>query len=623
MGFDGHHMMDQYEGNRYEYKIVTASQMKNSKYGEDNEWITLRQPKEGTVGIIARTMTDQTMTPGVGLGVNRFQNGMYLSEEDSKAMQNTLDVMTPSNRVKYMNTNSIVKAGNRYRIILDEDTKVDKLGMKQSVAHTMMRTYAHQLELVQMQSVRDIITKKATEVMTADSIDKLDATLKNNEKLGVRGDTVEVPMFLKLDFDYGTLKDLPAYVKRYYKVPSNLSSYNGLNRKITLVKKGEADIMMGHKNFSFFGGTEYRTAAKWESGFKQLIVMAKQHMVVASASKLAVDLMSNFGVLSAKDVSLMEMKKYVPEGFKEYNDFTRKRSEIVALEIQARMGTVGAKDKLDKAKIALTKHKFYNAFMHGFVQSYSTSLITQNFDSLSGLQKNIDYIIDGITTDEKGEANAIHRAIKTWQKLGEKHNIGVDHLIRWASELSKVKDTSIGYEMKNLAKRLSEKKDTESVARYVGDLIGTPASEVVSIGGAVMVTGDAISKYVLAQSLMDRTYDKLKKGEKPRNYTLEEAYQEANDTFIDYRQNMPAEIKAMSDYGVLLFPSFWLKAQKVIANLVMYHPVTAVSGYAIADMLDVNSANFLDINIVNRIVDGKIVSNPTDLFSWDMLSAFN
>jgi hypothetical protein len=83
---------------------------------------------------------------------------------------------------------------------------------------------------------------------------------------------------------------------------------------------------------------------------------------------------------------------------------------------------------------------------------------------------------------------------------------------------------------------------------------------------------------------------------------------------------MPAEIKMLSDYGVLLFPSFWIKAQKVIAGLVMYHPATAVGGYAIADFLDVNSANFIDVNIVNRILDGRVLNDPTSLVDWDTLS---
>ena len=130
-----------------------------------------------------------------------------------------------------------------------------------------------------------------------------------------------------------------------------------------------------------------------------------------------------------------------------------------------------------------------------------------------------------------------------------------------------------------------------------------------------MVTSDVISKRILAESLLRRTNPKTKK-----KYTVEEAYIESNNTFIDYRQNMPAGIKAMSDYAVLMFPSFWMKAQKVILGLAHYHPATAIGGYAIADILDVNSANFLDVNIISKMMDGEIVNDPTSVVDWEVIS---
>jgi len=262
----------------------------------------------------------------------------------------------------------------------------------------------------------------------------------------------------------------------------------------------------------------------------------------------------------------------------------------------------------------LKAHPFYTAFKYGFVQSYSTSLVLKDFDAVSGLQNNIDEIIDNLTTDKEGNPNEIHKAIKWWQGFGADQGFGVDSLVMAASKLSVLNGTTLSKEMVNLSGRLKSKKDMESVSRYVGDLIGGPASEAVIIGGSVMVSFDVISKYVLATSLETRTNPKTKKP-----YTTEEAYSEANRTFIDYRRNMPSEIKALSDYGVLLFPSFWMKAQKVIWNLAHYHPATAIGGYAIADALDVNSANFMDVNVINRMLDGKIVNEPTNLIDWDML----
>ena len=219
------------------------------------------------------------------------------------------------------------------------------------------------------------------------------------------------------------------------------------------------------------------------------------------------------------------------------------------------------------------------------------------------------------TKDKRGNPNEIYKAIKWWQQLGSSKGLTVDQLVRWASDISKVKDTSVGEEMKHLADRLKSKKDVDSVARYVGDIIGSPASEAVTIGGAVMVTADVVSKYTLAKSLMDRTNPKTKK-----KYTEVEAYREANTTFIDYRRNIPSEIKALSDYGILLFPSFWLKAQKVIANLVTQHPLTAITTYSIEAYFEVGGANLVDVNIINKILDGNVVHNPTSIVDWNVIS---
>ena len=143
----------------------------------------------------------------------------------------------------------------------------------------------------------------------------------------------------------------------------------------------------------------------------------------------------------------------------------------------------------------------------------------------------------------------------------------------------------------------------------------TPASELVVFGGAIMVSADAVSKYALAKSLMQRTNPRTNK-----KYTMHEAHMEANATFIDYRQNVPKEVKMLSDYGILMFPSFWLRAQKVIAGLIRYHPGTALASYIAESMMGIGGINFLDTNIINKITDGQIINDPTNLIDWDIMS---
>ena len=521
--------------------------------------------------------------------------------------------MTPTQQVSYIKTNKLIKVGGSFRLMLDHKTKVDKLEMRQNVAQSLYRTFAHNSELVEMQTVRNIIMEKATVELDKEGVDELNTTLAENRGKELDGKTI-VPMFLKLDYDYGSFNELPKWVHKYYKTPNHLSNYNGLSRSITLVKRGQSDVLLGHRNLNIFNPDGQRTLSKIERVFKEGVVMAKQHMVVSNASKLGVDIVSNFALLLTKDVSLRELKNNIPEAFRLYKDFSHKRGAIVELELKARMGSTEAQIELKKAKEDLKKHAFYAAFKAGFVQSFSTNLVIKEFDTVSGLQKRLDDVVEHITRNKKGEANEIFKAIKWWQKLGG-DKVSIDHLIQWASEISVIKGTDIGTEMKELSARLRAKKDVDSVARYVGDIVGGPASEAVIIGGAVMVMADVVSKYALAKSLKTRTNPATK-----RMYTEEEAYTEANNTFIDYRRNMPSQIKILSDYGILLFPAFWLKAQKVIVNLLKVHPVSSASIYGVAEYFDMSSTNFLDVNIVQRVIDGHVVNNPAGLIDWQVLS---
>ena len=625
--YDGHYMKDVHEG-QYDYKLVSAEMLKDSKYSSEEGWVVLTKPTGRTKGLIARESERAGKVPGIGLNTNRFNNGFYLDEEDSKIISNELAGMSKSAQEVYMNDNNLVKSGARYRVRISEKIKAEKLGMSQNVAMTMYHTFVHNLELVEMQQVRSIALDSARTIITSEAeLKAMNDRIARNEIHRGKGEIKDIeviPMFLKLDIKSRSYDELPVWIKRKYKSPENLSTFNDFNKEITLVRKSISDEVVGHDVFQIFSGdsTASRNLARIEKYYKELVVMAKMKMVVANPEKLAMDAIANMGILGMKDVSIVEMWDGVTEGLKLYKEFSGLRGELVTAQMEARMKLPGAQNRVKKIQKQIENHEFYDSFKAGFVQSYSTSLVVKEFDTVSGLQASIDKIVEGLTKDKKGNPNEVFNAIKMWQRLGEKQGFTIDHLIESAAKLSKVNGTTVGEEMVSMAERLKKNRNnTDSVARYVNELIGGPASEIVKVGSAFMVTADVLSKYTLAKSLMSRTNPATqKKGMKPRLYTKEEAYIEANNTFIDYRRNMPSEIRALSDYGVLMFPNFWIKAQKVIIGLLHYHPTTAIGGYAIADMLDINNASFLDVNIVNKLMNGTVVNEPTNLIDWEYLS---
>jgi len=616
--YDGHYSMDVHD-KIYEYKTVSEQDMKYGKYPVDKDWVVIKEPSQGHIGVVAREMIGAGNTPGIGLNLNRFENGFFLDSDETLSLKNKLDKMEnskPGSAQTYLEDNNIVKLKGRYKFIIDENTKRDKLGLVQSAAHSLYRTLIHNKELIEMQSVRDIVLDKGT-----DNID--DATqmkglhnLITRNKNGTKEERQNIPMFLNITYDYGSYDSLPTRIKDMYKRPENLSTYNNFNQKVTLVRKDMSDQLVGHQNFQIFGG-DNRKMARTEQIFKGLVVHSKMLMVVTAPLKLAVDVASNIGILSAMDVSVFDMPKNFKKSFKEYKSFSGLRGQLVQAEIAALSGDKKAVKLRDQLQAKIEKHSFYKAFQSGFVQSYSTDLMVKEFDTISGLQKDIENVVEYMTTAKDGKKNEVHRAMKWWMNAGADYGFTIDALLRTASEKTKLDGTSMGDTMIEMADRLKATRDGEEMSKYVSNIIGAPSSEIVSVGGSIMVISDALSKKVLADALQKQIDPRTKK-----RYTEDDAYMKANQTFIDFRVNMPSEVKALSDYGILMFPSFWMKTQRVIAGLIMYHPIPAVGGYLAEYAIGVQQASILDANVVSKLYDENVFHAPGEALQLNHISPF-
>jgi hypothetical protein len=327
------------------------------------------------------------------------------------------------------------------------------------------------------------------------------------------------------------------------------------------------------------------------------------------------DTISNLGYLTARDVPWFDIYRDFKAGWKHYHSFSKLRSQLVQTEIDYLSGNKKALKRKQKLEERIKRHPFYNAFRGGFIQTYSTEVMVQEFDTIAGLQQDINELSNWMTTTSKGERNSVGKALNWWMNFGEKKGFTIDHLIRAAGEKAKTSSNSIGEELISISNRLKSTRDTQDFGRYISEIIGAPTSEVVKVGGSVMVITDALSKYTLAQNLLQKINPKTKK-----KYTVEEAYIEANTSFVDYRINLPKEIKAASDYGVLLFPSFWMRIQKSIMGLVRYHPFTALSAYAVEDLIGTGGLNIMDSNIIKKAFEGNVAHNPEDLLNLNVVS---
>lgn len=642
-GYDGHGMMDVYE-NLHEYKIVDTKEV-DELLNRDPRWKVVRAPTANTIGIVSRTAT-KGFQDGMGLNKDVIRNGVtletaYVNEQLKKHGNDWL---------KENNVVSDVDNGyERYRIILNKKER-ETAGYMDNIAHTLYRTWVHNAQVVEIQTVQKIILENMT-VTGESGVDEMEKVISRNNK-SEPDKRKEVKPFIQTDLSYAELKEKYPEVYKRYEPVKNISTYGDMRDKVTFVRKDMADILLGHPTGNLISeDTSFGvTLNRIETVYRQLIQMLKLKLVVANPAKLAVDVVSNTTLLLGMDVSVSEVAKGYTQALRYSNEMSDLERELVSAKLKLAQEEVLQKDvsmyqrEIDRIVEKIKRHPFNYAIENGFVQSLGTSMLVKEFDTISGLQKTIDDVVKLIVKDKNGNPTKMHEALVWAMNAG----FSVDDILSSVSNMSKVKGTSFGHELEGIAERLAEKKRKDVVkseekrlgrklteaelseihkdadtVRYVSEFIAAPSSEVVRQGSRVMQMGDLMSKWTLfthtlQKNLSDSGYkfedaDTMFANKKrvPKDVwdsNVKIASVLAVETFIDYRLNMPSEIKALSDIGVLMFPGFWIKAQRIIYNLIKYHPLNAGAGVLVSDLLGLSGGSIVDANLLNKIANGTAVS---------------
>jgi len=346
--------------------------------------------------------------------------------------------------------------------------------------------------------------------------------------------------------------------------------------------------------------------------FRKGIALFKMHIAVASPLKLAADAVSNMTYLMTMGVGITDIYKYGKEGFANYNALSQYRGKLINAKLKYALSKDPRLEKhITKLENAIKANKFYTGEQYGFVQSYSTDLITKDFDVISGLQADMDKAINSIIKTDTGNLNGIGEAIEWWSNFGASKGFTINDLLSNAVRLSGTNKTTMGKEILNIAGRLKKHKDNKQLDRYVGEILASPASETIKVGSAIMVADDAIFKYIYANFLLG----KINK-DTGKLHTEEEAYLKGGESFIDYRINMPKEIKALSDFGILMFPGYWMRIQKVIFRMFAENPVSALISTTSSHITGLSGTNIIDSNAVEKIINGNVfhTTNPLEAF---------
>ena len=601
--YDGHGLVD-LSSNSHEFKIVNERERAEAKYNSKlTPWVELKAPGKGQLGIMFRK-SQEVYEQGLGVNMDRVQNGLHVDSGIVKdGIEQDKNWLINNNVQEYTSPDG----RKRYRVILNKKQAADAEGMN-NIVQSLYRSIVHNTQLVEQQTMRKMIKDRFTEDGSTDAkLRLLELRLKYNSNKK-RKDKKEVKPYLKTDKSMAQLGEKYPLIAAEYMVATGVSRYDGLNNDLNYVRKGMSDMMVGFKSGSIISDS-MPFLQDIERKYKQLVVLKKLKMVVASPVKLMEDIISNSAILTALDVDPIDGGKDMKEAFDYWDETSTMEAELVKVRLQV----LNAEANKDEAKIAGTKarlaaiekkmqnHPFYDAYKYGFVQSMATSMMIKEFDTVSGLQHTIDEVVKKFTLDDKRNPNEIHKAIVAFMHWG----YSVEDVLKFAGNASKMNGTRFGEELVEMGKRLEKHKKAgeEDVPGYISEIIAGPQSEVVRQGSRVMQMGDlaarwALYKHTIKELLSEELGREVSAKEvadvvrgnrlgldhKKITGIKERAAMRSLDTFVDYRLNMPSEIKKASDLAVLWFPSYWMRNAVVIPQMIAAKPVNSMAALAVSGL---------------------------------------
>lgn len=247
----------------------------------------------------------------------------------------------------------------------------------------------------------------------------------------------------------------------------------------------------------------------------------------------------------------------------------------------------------------------------GVMQSLTTDIITRDYDTITGLQKNIEGFFNRLTHTSDGEKNNMHKAIMWYAKRG----INVDSMMANIAEMGKDSEvfSGIAKEIGIMGERISKIKADDDVAKYLGEYFASPSSTLTRLGSMATTYPDAMSRIIYRDHLI------AKSGKSESQMTDAEITAinlKVSDMMPDYSFAPPMELDALGRYFITPFVSYSARIQRVILNLANKNPLTFFGGLLLADMMGLEPGH-TPYHIVgsNYITREEFINNVfTDLF---------
>jgi len=544
----------------FQIKAVREKDFRMYEYGEETGWKVLKAPTRNELGIVYKPTIDSTDIAGA-------YTDMKLG---------STDVNVPRNLKGYK---GVVEHRNGYKLLLSADQKA-KLGLIRGFEQGLVRSTAHSMAAQESEIIRNSILQDDTwmAIGKAGSEKELEGIIEASN--------VDNPWFLKLEEGTAYNKLSKEIRAKYMPVGNRASNVRGFNDKVDLVRKDISHWLLGGSAKSLFQNPQMKWATRI---LKNLVSGAKIGMVVLNPVKIANDNLSNLTYLGVIGVDPLFIAKNYAEIQKDFGEYTNIQRQVFQLKLQlvARPESSAIKKKLKNLQKRLTKNSVGDIGNKGFVNSLGSDLVSRSADTLSGFQADMHRSLEYLLTDKSGNKNIVSHFIVELQKIGYQAEDFFGYL---GDIASKSKSTSLlEQELDMVADRIRKIKTEDDIVNYVAQFTTSPSSEAVRFGSAMTDLTDVLAKETLYRHLTQN------KGMDPSDARIE-----VLDSFPDYKENMPLAVKTLSDMGIIMFPSFWLRIQKIIYRMARDKPVSLATELMIQEMIGSDINTIFEANVINK-----------------------
>lgn len=550
-------------------RAITKDDLKMYENGEETGWEVITKPTDDTLGLVAREVIDQTSLDGAFTDIKL----------------STADIEVPKSYSKFSN---VVKTQKGMKMILTSEQR-KALGMDQNFYSPLVRSTAHAMAIQESQVIRDAMLKDETRfVVTPNNVNDLVDIIKADNK--------DNPWFLKLqDITYN---ELPTSVKAVYATVGNKASdVRNFNKEVDFVRKDISHWLLGGNAKSLASNPKAQWAIRIT---KHLIAGSKIGMVVLNPLKIAKDNMSNLAYLGVMGVDPIFIVKNYNDIMSNYADYAEIKRKLLQIKVQlvAKPESTKLKQRYKALEKQLKKNPVGDLQEKGFINSLGSMLITKNEEAVGNMQRDVDTALKFLLKTKDGKNNYVSHLIMRMQKIGFD---GEDFLKYIGGIVGKAKaGKEVEEELNQVRERIQQIKTDKEVEAYVAQFLNTPQSEAVRFGAVLTDLTDVLAKETYYRYLVNE-----------EDMSPEKARLKVLDSFPNYTENLPMAIQQASDLGVLMFPSFWVRIQRIIYRMAKERPVSLATEEMFDAVTATNIQSIVDANVISKANSfGGLIHSP-------------